>query len=64
MKQQRQQPRPSQTTQPEKKLPEYERPAVITYTEKQILEQLGPAMAGSPGGDSVFPGGAGFPYNP
>ena len=28
-------------------LPEYEPPTVITYTDEQILEELGPAQAGS-----------------
>ena len=27
----------------EKKLPEYETPKVITYTDEEILEKLGPA---------------------
>jgi len=30
------------------KLPEYEPPKIITYTEKEILEQIGPAQACSP----------------
>ncbi len=30
--------------QPEEKLPEYEAPTVVTYTEDQILEELGPAQ--------------------
>ena len=29
----------------EKKLLEYEEPQVITYTEEEILEELGPAQA-------------------
>ena len=29
----------------EKKLPVYEVPEVITYTDEQILEELGPAQA-------------------
>jgi hypothetical protein len=28
----------------ETKLPEYEAPQVITYTDEQILEELGPAQ--------------------
>ena len=28
----------------EKKLPEYEAPRVITYTDEEILEALGPAQ--------------------
>ena len=30
----------------ERKLPEYEAPAIITYTDEQILEVLGPAQTG------------------
>ena len=30
----------------EKKLPEYETPKVITYTDEEILEKLGPAQTG------------------
>ncbi len=29
-------------------LPKYEPPRIITYTEEQILEQVGPAQACSP----------------
>lgn len=29
----------------EKELPKYEPPEVITYTEEEILEELGPAQA-------------------
>ena len=29
----------------EKKLPKYEPPKVVTYTEEEILEELGPAQA-------------------
>ena len=29
----------------EKKLPQYEAPRVVTYTEEEILEELGPAQA-------------------
>ena len=31
----------------DKKLPEYEAPEVISYTEKEILALLGPARTGS-----------------
>ncbi len=31
-----------------KKLPEYEVPEVITYSEEEILEEFGPAQACSP----------------
>jgi len=30
---------------PEKEIPRYEPPRIITYTSEQILEQIGPAMA-------------------
>lgn len=30
----------------EKKLPEYETTKVITYTDEQILDELGPAQTG------------------
>jgi hypothetical protein len=29
----------------DKQLPEYEAPKVITYTDEEILEELGPAQA-------------------
>lgn len=32
----------------EKILPKYEPPRIITYTEEDILEQIGPAQACSP----------------
>ena len=34
----------------DKKMPEYETPEVVTYTDEEILEELGPAQAiyGSP----------------
>lgn len=31
-----------------KPLPQYEPPQVITYTDAEILEEMGPAQAGSP----------------
>ena len=37
----------------EKKLPEYEIPKVITYTDEEILEVLGPVQTGYVR-DSVF----------
>ena len=30
----------------ERELPEYEAPRVITYTDEEILEELGPAQTG------------------
>ena len=33
-----------------KKMPEYEIPQVVTYTDEEILEELGPAQACSYGG--------------
>ena len=30
----------------EKKLPEYEAPKIATYTDEEMLEQLGPAQTG------------------
>ncbi|ETX00577.1 MAG: hypothetical protein ETSY2_38770 [Candidatus Entotheonella gemina] len=33
-------------------LPEYEPPKVITYTDEEILEELGPAQAGQVGDSS------------
>ena len=30
----------------EKRLPAYEAPSVVTYTDAEILEQLGPAQTG------------------
>jgi hypothetical protein len=39
----------------EKKLPEYEAPKMLTYTEEEVFEMLGPAHTGSTaGGNSVF----------
>ena len=29
-----------------KKLPEYEAPNIVTYTDEEILEELGPAQTG------------------
>jgi hypothetical protein len=29
----------------DKKMPEYETPEVVTYTDEEILEELGPAQA-------------------
>ena len=29
----------------DKKMPEYEAPQVVTYTDEEILEELGPAQA-------------------
>ena len=41
----------------EKKLPEYQEPETITYTDEEILEELGPAQASYGEIDKVFPGG-------
>ena len=38
----------------DKKLPKYEAPKVITYTEEEILEELGPAQAGYIGDNDDF----------
>ena len=38
----------------EKRLPEYQEPEVITYTDEEILEELGPAQALYNGVDSVI----------
>ena len=35
-------------TEKEKIIPKYERPRIITYTQDDILEQIGPAQACSP----------------
>jgi len=35
-------------TEKEKVIPRYERPRIITYTQEDILEQIGPAQACSP----------------
>ena len=40
----------------ERKLPEYESPKVVTYTDEDILEELGPAQTGYVS-ESVFPTG-------
>ncbi|MBM2834832.1 MAG: hypothetical protein HW406_1993 [Candidatus Brocadiaceae bacterium] len=38
----------------EKKLPAYEAPRVITYTDDEILEELGSVQTGYIKGDSAF----------
>lgn len=38
----------------DKKLPEYEVPEVITYTNEEIFETLGPAHTGSVPKDSLL----------
>ena len=38
----------------EKKLPVYESPKVVTYTDEELLEQLGPAQTGYVRGDCAF----------
>ena len=40
----------------EKKLPVYESPKVVTYTDEELLEELGPAQTGYVNGDSVLGG--------
>ena len=34
--------------------PLYETPTVVTYTEEEILDELGPARAGTPPNDGFF----------
>lgn len=36
----------------ERKLPEYETPKVVTYTDEELLDELGPAQTGTPLGDN------------
>ncbi len=36
----------------ERKLPEYETPKVVTYTDEELLDELGPAQTGSPLNDN------------
>ena len=38
----------------DKKLPVYESPKVVTYTDEELLEELGPAQTGYVSGDSAF----------
>ena len=38
----------------EKKLPVYTSPKVVTYTDEELLEELGPAQTGYVNGDSDF----------
>ena len=40
----------------EKKLPAYESPKVVTYTDEELLEELGPAQTGYVNGDCVLGG--------
>ena len=37
-----------------KTLPVYELPKVVTYTDEELLEELGPAQTGYVKGDSAF----------
>ena len=37
----------------DRKLPEYEMPKIVSYTDEEILEELGPAQTGYVVGDSV-----------
>ena len=41
-------------TMEEKQLPVYESPKVVTYTDEELLEELGPAQTGYVKGDSAF----------
>ncbi len=38
----------------EKKLPVYELPKVVTYTDEELLEELCPAYTGYVNGDGLF----------
>ena len=38
----------------EKKLPVYESPKVVTYTDEELLEELGPAQTGYCGDNAGF----------
>ena len=38
------------------KLPAYEAPKVVTYTDEELLEELGPAQTGYVNGDCVLGG--------
>lgn len=46
-----------------KKMPEYEIPQVVTYTDEEILEELGPAQACSYGGGKPDPNQVDFIIN-
>jgi len=40
----------------ENTLPQYEPPVVLTYTDEEILDELGPARTNTSGvGDGLFP---------
>ncbi|MBM2833410.1 MAG: hypothetical protein HW406_571, partial [Candidatus Brocadiaceae bacterium] len=41
-------------TMEEKKLPVYESPKVASYTDEELLEELGTAQTGYVNGDSAF----------
>ncbi len=38
----------------DRKLPEYEAPEVVTYTDEEIFEKLGPVHAGYVKGDGLL----------
>ena len=38
----------------DRKLPEYEAPEVVTYTDEEIFEKLGPAQTGYVKGDGLL----------
>ena len=42
------------STRQERKLPVYESPKVVTYTDEELLEELDPAQTGYVKGDSAF----------
>lgn len=44
----------------EKKLPEYESPKIVTYTDEELLEMLGPAHASISGALGNSGDNAGF----
>jgi hypothetical protein len=39
----------------ENTLPKYEPPVVLTYTDEEILEELGPARTSGSGGGHIHP---------
>ena len=38
----------------ERKLSEYETPTVKTYTDEELIEEMGPVLTGSVHGDNAF----------
>ena len=45
---------PASSTPETQTRPEYEVPCITTYTDEEILEELGPAQAGPVPGDSTL----------